>query len=213
MGIAIPLFFGFLTALIGVFPPGLINMTAAKISLQDGKQRAIMFSLGAVIIIFFQTIIAVIFARYIDKHQEVVVLLKEIGFVVFFILTVYFFFIAKKPKEKVRDELELKSKKSRFFLGMFIAAINFFPVPYYALVCVTLASFNHFIFNRISIYSYSIGAVIGSFIIFYGYIAFFRKIKTKTDFIMKNINKILGSITGVIAIMTFIYIIKFYFKM
>jgi threonine/homoserine/homoserine lactone efflux protein len=212
MGLLLPLFFGFLTALIGVFPPGLINMTAAKISVQDGKQRALLFSLGAVIIVFFQTILAVIFARYIDKHQEVVVLLKEAGFVVFTLLTIYFFFTAKKPKEKTKNELKIKSKRSRFFLGLFISAINFFPIPYYAVVCIALASFQHFVFNKISIYSFAIGTVLGSFVIFYAYIAFFKKIEAKTDFMMKNINKILGTITAIISISTLFYIVKFYLK-
>jgi threonine/homoserine/homoserine lactone efflux protein len=212
MGFILPLFFGFITALIGVFPPGLVNMTAAKISLQDGKQRAILFSIGAIVVVFFQTVVAVIFARYIDKHKEVIVLLRAIGFVVFFILTIYFFWIAKKPIEKSKDKIEIRSKKSRFFLGMFISAINFFPIPYYAIVCVTLASFHYFTFDKVSIYAYASGSVLGSFIVFYTYIAFFKMIESKTDFMMKNINKIIGSITGIISIMTLFYIIKFHLK-
>jgi threonine/homoserine/homoserine lactone efflux protein len=48
----LPFFFGFLAAIIGVIPPGIINMTAAKVSLIDGKKRAMMFVLGALIIVF-----------------------------------------------------------------------------------------------------------------------------------------------------------------
>ncbi len=212
MGFILPLFFGFLTALIGVFPPGLINMTAAKISVKEGKLGALWFSLGAIIVVFFQTVLAIIFARYIDKHQEVIILLREIGFGVFFFLTIYFFFIIKKSKEKPNSKIKIKSKKSRFFLGLFISAINFFPIPYYALVCVTLASFRYFVFDVISIYSFAIGTVLGSFFVFYAYIAFFKMIESKTDFMIKNINKILGSITGIISIISLFYIVKFYWK-
>ena len=65
-----PFLFGFLAAAIGIFPPGLINMTAAKISILDGRLRGMMFVLGALIVIFFQTYISVIFANYINRRNH-----------------------------------------------------------------------------------------------------------------------------------------------
>ncbi|WP_300564898.1 LysE family transporter [Flavobacterium sp.] len=213
MGFISPLFLGFVASLLGVFPPGLINMTAAKISVQDGKNRAMVFTLGALIIVFFQTLISLIFARYIDGHQEVVVLLREIGFAIFTLLTIYFLFLAKKPKKKKTNELKIKSKRSQFFLGMLISVLNFFPIPYYALVSVSLSSFQYFTFDTASIYSFVVGVVLGSFVVFYSYIAFFKKIESKTDFLTKNMNNVIGSITGIMAMLTLYHIIKYYFKL
>jgi len=76
MGFFLPLFLGFVVSVIGIFPPGLINMTAAKISVQDGRNRALIFTAGALVIVFFQTFMALVFARYIDSHQEVVNILR-----------------------------------------------------------------------------------------------------------------------------------------
>lgn len=208
MNIITPLFLGFLTALVGVFPPGIINMTAARISIQNGRDRALLFVAGAILVIFFQTYVSLLFARYISKHQEVIVLLREIGFVVFSILTIYFLINAKKVKEKPQTEIKIKSKRSRFFLGMFISAINFFPIPYYAISSVTFVSFHYFSFTASATYSFVIGVVLGSFLVFYGYIAFFKKIESKADFFTKNTNAILGSITGVIAFLALIQILK-----
>ncbi|WP_395047006.1 lysine transporter LysE [Flavobacterium sp.] len=213
MNIITPLFLGFITALVGVFPPGIINMTAAKISTQDGKNRALLFTFGALVVVFFQTLVALIFARYIADHQEVIILLREIGFGVFAILTIYFFWIAKKPKKKEQKELKIKSKKSRFFLGMFISTINFLPVPYYVFASVSLVSFGYFTFNAIAIYSFVVGVVLGSLAVFYGYIYFFKKIESKTDYLVKNMNTIIGSVTGTIAVLALYHIIKFYFKL
>lgn len=213
MGFILPFFLGFIMSFIGVFPPGLINMTAAKISVQDGRNRAMLFTLGALIIVFFQTLISLIFARYIDAHQEVVVLLREIGFGIFTLLTIYFLLIAKEPKKKKANEMEIKSKRSQFFLGMLISALNFFPIPYYAFVSVSLASFHYFTFETSSIYSFVVGVVLGSFVIFYSYIAFFKKIEAKTNFITKNMNNIIGSITGIMAFLTLYHIVKYYFKL
>ncbi|EKT4552310.1 lysine transporter LysE [Flavobacterium psychrophilum] len=213
MSIITPLFLGFITSLVGVFPPGLINMTAAKISTQDGKNRALLFTAGALVVVFFQTLVALIFARCIAKHQEIVILLREIGFGIFAILTIYFLWIAKEPQKKEQKEFKIKSKKSRFFLGMFISVINFLPIPYYVFASVGLASFGCFTFNINSICSFVVGVVFGSLLVFYSYISFFKKIEAKTDFLVKNMNTIIGSITGFIAILALYHILKYYFKL
>jgi len=211
MKILLPFFFGFLSAILGVMPPGIINMTAAKVSLIDGRKRAMMFVLGALIIVFFQTYLSVIFAQYIDKHNEVVVLLREIGFVVFVVLTIYFLVFAKSPKIKQKDDEKINSKRSRFFMGMVISAINFFPIPYYALITITLASYNVFSYEVIQNYSLISGIVVGSFAVFYFYVVFFNKLKSKGDYFIKNMNKIIGIITGIIALLTLFNIIKYYY--
>ncbi len=206
----LPFFLGVFVAAIGILPPGLINMTAAKISLKDGKTRALMFVFGALIVIFFQTLVALVFARYIDGHKNISLLLREIGFVIFSALTVYFLWIAKKPSNKIQNDIKVKSKKSRFFLGIVISAINFFPIPYYVFVGITLAGFGYFSFDEVSIYSFAMGVVLGSFLIFYGYINFFKNLESKTNFISKNINVIIGTITGFVALMSLVYVLKNY---
>ena len=100
MNFILPLFLGFITAVIGILPPGLINMTAAKVNLKEGKKNAYWFVLGAIIIIFFQAYLAILFARIINIRPDIVTLLREVGFGIFGSLTVYFLWIAKKPKIK-----------------------------------------------------------------------------------------------------------------
>lgn len=212
MNIIFHFLMGFTAAAIGVFPPGLINMTATKISLTDGKKQALMFVLGALLVILFQTYISLIFALYIDKHQEIVILLREIGLVVFTFLTLYFLIFSKKPKINSGDNFKVKSKRSRFFMGIVISAINLFPIPYYVLISITLASFKLFTFQSLSIWSFVLGVILGSFIIFYFYVVFFNKMKTKTDFFVNNMNKIIGSITGIVALITLVNVVKYYYN-
>lgn len=209
MNFVLPLFFGFISAAIGIALPGLINMTAAKVSIRDGRDRAMLFISGAVIIIFFQTLTAILFARFIDSRPDVVILLREVGFAIFLVLTIYFLFLAKKPKVK-KEEIKMRSKTNRFFLGMLLSALNFFPVPYYVFVTITLSSYRLFIFEKISISLFLMGVLLGSFLVFYYYISFFKKIENKTDFFFKNMNKIIGSITGIITLVTLFNIIKYY---
>lgn len=201
------LVWGFCLSAIGIALPGLINMTAAKISVRDGRSRALIFVAGALVIIFFQTYIAVAFAKLINSRPDLIYMLQEIGLVLFSLLTIYFLFIAKKPKVKEEDT-KVRTKVGRFFLGMLLSTLNFFPIPYFVFVSVTLANNGHIEFAPLSNFLFVMGVVLGSFSIFYLYIIFFKKIENKTAWIMQNMNYFLGSVTGLVAVVNLIKILR-----
>lgn len=201
MTFILPLVLGFCIAFLAVILPGLINMTAAKISTQEGKNVALSFAVGAALIIFFQTFIAVLFARFISVHYEIVATLQEIGIFVFTLLSIYFFWIAKKPK-KIKTDSKVKGKSNRFFLGMLLSTLNLLPIPFYVFASMSLAASGYFSFDKIPVSSFVVGVVCGSFTVFYIYIVAFKKIEKKTDFLMRNINTIIGSVTTFMAVLT-----------
>ena len=197
----LPLVIGFLIAFMAVIPPGLINMTAARISTQDGRNEALSFAFGASLVIFFQTFIAVLFARFINNNQEIVKTLQEIGIFVFSLLSVYFFWIAEKPK-KIKTDRTVKGKSSRFFLGMLLSTLNLLPIPFYVFASMSLQASGYFSFEKIPVSSFVTGVVGGSFTVFYIYIVAFKKIERKADFLLRNINTIIGSVTTFMAVVT-----------
>ena len=197
----LPLVLGFCIAFFAVILPGLINMTAAKISTQEGKNEAISFAVGASVIIFFQTFIAVLFARFISIHPEIVSTLQEIGVFVFLLLSIYFFWIAKKP-QKIKTDSKVKGKSNRFLLGMLLSTLNLLPMPFYVFASMSLASSGYFSFDKIPVAEFVIGVVSGSFAVFYIYIVAFKIIEKKTEFLMQNINNIIGSVTTFMAVVT-----------
>lgn len=201
MNVTFIFFLGLIIALVGVIPPGLLNMTAAKISLKDGSKNGVVFSIGVCVIVCVQTYIASIFARYLSNHPEVVDILQMVAFVIFVLITVYFLLLARKqPKPDV--DANVKSRQSRFFQGMLLSGLNVFPIPYQAYMTITLASFGWLTFDSLSIGSYVAGAAMGTFIMLYVYIFFFDKIKDKSFTTQKGMNYIIGSITGLIAVVT-----------
>ncbi|MFC4723176.1 LysE family transporter [Geojedonia litorea] len=207
MNITIVFFLGLIIALIGVIPPGLLNMTAAKISLKEGHIRGIMFSIGVCVIVIVQTYIAAIFARYLSNHPDVVDILQRVAFVIFVLITIYFLAVAKK-QPKLQVDTDIKSKHSRFFQGMLLSGINMFPIPYQAYMTTTLATIGWLSFDQTIIISYVAGAAMGTFVMLYVYIFFFDKIKGRHFTSQKNMNYIIGGITGIIAVVTLINIIK-----
>ncbi len=201
MGIVLPLFLGFCIAFLAVILPGLINMTAAKISLEEGKTQAMSFTIGASVVVFFQTYLAVLFARFISTHVEIIAMLQEIGILIFTGLSVYFFWIAKKPKTKKKD-IKIKGKSNRFFFGVLMSMLNFLPIPFYVFASMSIASSGYFHFERYEILNFVLGVVLGSFAVFYIYLVAFKSIENKTKFLMNNINKIIGSVTLMMALFT-----------
>jgi len=200
-------FLGLVIAFIGVIPPGLLNMTAAKISLKEGSNRGIIFSIGVCVIVCLQTYLAAIFAKYLSNHPEVIDILKRVALVIFILITIYFLLLARKqPKPNV--EANVRSKHRRFFQGMLLSSLNIFPIPYQAYMTLTLASFGWMTFEIYSIFAYVAGAATGTFVMLYIYIFFFDKIKNEKLTSQKNMNYIIGAITGVITIFTLINIIK-----
>ncbi|MGQ7945628.1 LysE family transporter [Flavobacterium sp. WC2509] len=210
MALIAPFFLGFIAAGIGITPPGLINMTAAKVSLKDGRIEAVFFAIGATIIVFFQTFLALLFANFISSHPDIISRLQEVGLFIFIALTIYFFWKAKRPKIP-KGEIKVRSRANRFFLGMLLSALNLFPIPYYVFVSITLSTYGYFYFIESFIYAFVVGVVAGSFLVFYLYILFFKKRDAKSSFLMNNGNYIIGTITGVVSIITLFKLIKGYF--
>jgi len=207
LNITVVFFLGLIFTLIGVIPPGLLNMTAAKISLKEGYSRGIVFSVGVCVTVIVQTYIAAIFSRYISNHPDVVDILQRVAFVVFVLITIYYLLIAKnQPKPMV--EANIRSKHSRFFHGVLLSGINMLPIPYQAYMTTTLASWGWLSFENTMIISYVAGAAMGTFVMLYVYIFFFERIKGKAFTSQKGMNYSIGAITGIIAIITLIHILK-----
>jgi len=198
-------FLGIVIAILSVLPPGLLNISAAKISLDESRSRGVLFSIGASLVVILQTYIAAIFAKYLSQNPETIDTLRLVALIVFALITVYFLFIAKAKEKK--KEAKLKGKRTSFFHGVFLSVLNVFPVPYQAYMTITLSSYGWMNFSKQSVFSYMIGVGIGSFITLYGYILFFDKIKGKSLTSPKNMNYIIGAITFNLFLITNYYLV------
>jgi len=195
--------FGFTVALIGIIPPGLLNLTAAKITVQENRRNAFLFSLGVVLVVGFQTYLSLIFARYLDKHPELIQLLQNVALGIFLCITIYFLWIAKDTR-LLKEKEVYKSKKRRFFLGIFLSSINLFPLPYWVYMSITFSSFGWFNFTKTFITMCVIGSVIGTLLMLILYAQFFNYAKEKHKAFPVNMNYIVGGITGVISVVMLI---------
>ncbi|MCH9660694.1 MAG: lysine transporter LysE [Bacteroidetes bacterium] len=207
MSILLNFLVGFVASLIGVIPPGLLNMSAAKISMKQGRKIAMLFSTGVTLTVCFQTLVALLLARYLERNPEIVDLLQKVALGIFICITIYFFFIAKDTRREVPKSVN-KSKTNRFFYGVLLAALNLLPLPYWVYVSITFNAFGWFSFGHLEIWAAVLASGLGTFVMLAVYAQFFRPKEDKKP-LPVNMNYIIGAITAIIAGITLVKILKY----
>jgi threonine/homoserine/homoserine lactone efflux protein len=190
---------GFSIAAVGIVAPGMLNMTIAKLSVEESKKEAVLFSVGAVVIVFIQCFLGVYFAKFLDSNPNVSENLKQFGTIIFILLTIFFIYLGLKAR-KPKLEVTIKDTRNRFLYGLTLSSLNMFAIPYYAFLSLTIASKDIFHFTLTEIIVFAIAAALGTFTIFYLYAILFKKVEHKVGFITRNINFLIAAVTGLVAI-------------
>lgn len=181
-------------------------MYSAKISMTEGKKSAFLFASGVSLAVLIETLIALFFARFLDKNPEIIEILQKVVLGVFISMTIYFFFIAKDFRKQPVKEVA-HSKRNLFFRGFLLSIINLLPVPFWVYISIAFRSFKWFAFSEISVIVTSLGSSIGTFTVMAIYIWFFRP-KENQKKINVNMNYLIGAITAIVSLFTLLKIIK-----
>ncbi|HSR59802.1 MAG TPA: LysE family transporter [Robiginitalea sp.] len=200
------LFFAtFSAAFMATVPPGLLNLNAAKVSVEKGKGNGIIFSLGVSTMIVMQAYIAVLISRFLYRNPEVIAWLQYAAIAVFAVFAVYFFVLARRQRQRPMKIVQV-SKKNVFFKGLLLAALNMLTIPYYsALNAMWNASgWIKFQFWDIAVFILSAGC--GTFSVLYLYTVYFTKLETRSNAFSKNSNYILSVLMLILLGITLIRI-------
>ena len=200
---------GLVVSIIGIIIPGMLNMTIAKISVNENRHQALRFAFGAILVVFFQAFLGTYFAKFLDANPDFSEGLKKIGTLIFITITIVFTILGMQAHKKNKITVEIENKKNRFLYGMALSAINMLAIPWYAFTSLLLASKKWFYYDIISILMFSLAAAFGTYMVFYWYAVFFKKIEHKLVFIVKNMNFFIAFLTGLVAVSS---IYKIYFK-
>ncbi len=196
MNYILPFIIGYLAAFIGLLAPSMLNMTAAKTSIEKGKKAGILFAAGAASIVIIQAFLAVYFAEKITPK-----IISFLGKIAFFVLMGLAFFFYSQAKKKFKAEGSNK-KGNTYLIGMGMSSLNMLAVPFY----LGMAKLGQEKWNMLLEIPYSlvyvIGAVLGAFSLFSIYATFAEVIANKAAFIAKNINYILAGLFVVLAIVS-----------
>ncbi|MBJ2176437.1 LysE family transporter [Aureibaculum sp. A20] len=194
------LFLGIISAFLGLLAPGMLNMTAVRTTIEQGRSAGILFSAGASVVVFFQAAIALVFANYLSQNPDVFDTLKIAAIIVFFILALFFFIQARKT-----FNAEGKSKKGNlFFIGMLMSAINMLAIPFYFGLTTYFEVNGQLKMEQPFVTLFIIGSGFGSFLLFSLYVFFAGVITKRAKFIATNINYILSGLFFILGIIAFL---------
>jgi threonine/homoserine/homoserine lactone efflux protein len=200
-------FVTFSAAFMATVPPGLLNMNAAKTSVDKGKLNGIIFSMGVSTMIMLQALVAVYISKYLHKNPGVVEVLLKIAVLVFATLAIYFFISARNNKKKVVKAVNI-SKRNSFYKGMLLAALNLLTIPYYSGLNIMWNASGWIKFQVWDIVIFVLSAGCGTFSVLYMYTIYFNKLENKTNRFSKNSNYILSVLMLVLLVITIYRILK-----
>jgi threonine/homoserine/homoserine lactone efflux protein len=196
------LFFAtFSAASVATIPPGLLNMNAAKTSVEKGKSKGVVFSLGVSSMIMVQAYIAVLISKFLYNNPDVIDILLKIALLVFALFAVYFFIKARQPKKKNQKVVQV-SKRNSYLKGFLLAGVNLLTIPYYSGLNAMWNASGWIKFETTDILTFVLAAGLGTFSVLYLYVFYFNKLETKTDGFSKNANYILSGLMLVLFIIT-----------
>jgi len=195
---------GFVMAFLSLIPPGMLNMTAVKTSIQKGRSEGIWFALGAALVVIPQAFIALVFARYFADNPQVVERLELAGIIVLFVLSIVFFMQARRKFKGDGGKREGKS----FWIGMLMSGMNMLAIPFYLVLSSVLENRGLLQTEQPFINLFVSGVFLGAFSLFFLYVNFAQIIQKKAQFIAKNINYILSVLFLALGILTLIKFLK-----
>lgn len=185
--------------------PGMLNMTSVKISMERGKLSTGKFAFGVSIVVFIQAYLAIIFIKYLKENPEFITSLQKFAFLIFSILSFYFF---KEFKKESKNTTEFTQKcKDTFVIGLFLSALNMFAIPFYYGITSILKNADLIQLSQNNILLFVLGSAAGSFLLLYSYPNFAKKIQRKSGRSADKLNLVLSMLTGVLALITFIKIV------
>jgi len=195
---------GFAMAFLSLLPPGMLNMTVVRTTIEKNKREGFWFALGAATVVILQAFIALAFAKYFANNPHIVERLKLAGIFVLFLLSVAFFLQARK---KFKGEGS-KRKGRSFVVGFLMGSMNMLAIPFYLVLSSFLENRGMLIIEQPYITLFVLGVFLGSFSLFLVYLQFAMIIQKRAQFIARNINYILSILFFVLGILSLFKTLK-----
>ncbi|WP_124978807.1 LysE family translocator [Nonlabens xiamenensis] len=200
------LIFGLIVGFVGVIPPGLLNLTAAKISVNQSRRSAIIFAAGASTVVIAQVYVGVFFSKLLTQNQEILIMVERFAIAAFIGLAIFFFIRARLDSGSPEVKDITSSDAKLYAQGIILSVLNIFPIPFYIGFSSFLAGKGLFVFEYPTAHMFIIGAASGTFIMLLAYIKYVKKFGFDSHTFARKINYLLAGLLLSIAIFTLIRI-------
>jgi threonine/homoserine/homoserine lactone efflux protein len=197
---------GLLISFLGSLPLGTLNIAAMQISISDGLQPAILFSLGSLTAEVVYVRLSLVAMDWVRKQQRLFKILEWVTLAIVVALAVSSFYAAVHPS--VSKNVILSSTMNRYLLGLGMSAVNPVQIPFWfgwSTVLFTkgvlLPKNSHY---NLYIVGIGIGTLIGNMVFIFGGKLIADKINTNQHIL----NWVIGGIFALTALIQVYKIIK-----
>ena len=192
---------GILSSFFGFAAPGMLNITASKISVDYNKNKAFKFVLAVSLVTVLQSLIAIYLVKVSTESSDILSVIQKFSIAIFIILSFYFF---RKSYQDHKQTTQNNKVRKPFLYGLILASANMFAIPFFYGVFLLYASKNSF-FNKAGDLAFLVlGVLVGFHLIFGSYVILASKMRSKIARISKYLNLVLASLTGLIAIVSLV---------
>jgi threonine/homoserine/homoserine lactone efflux protein len=161
--------------MVGVIPPGLVNMAIAKTCVDYSVKACKQKAFGAITVVFVQALLAIIIAKQILNNPNVKEKILIAGILILIGMMVYFFIAARR--QNIESISNKKGKHSHSFMkGVLISSLNVFPIPYFVVISTLFTPENQIDFSWTTKLLFALSASLGTLTTFLAYVYFFDKI-------------------------------------
>jgi threonine/homoserine/homoserine lactone efflux protein len=122
-------FTGMFISFLGTLPLGTLNIAAMQISVSDGVRPAIYFSTGALLVEVIYVRLSLVAMDWVQRQQRLFNFLQWFTVIIIAALAVSSFVAAASPH--TQKNVILSHTIHRFWLGVFMSAINPAQIPFW----------------------------------------------------------------------------------
>ena len=153
---------GLFISFLGSLPLGTLNVAAMQIAITEGYTKAILFSLGSLLVEMIYVRLSLIGIDWIRKQQRIFKILEWITLLIVVALAVSSFYAALHPK--TGKNVILSSTLPKFVLGAGMCAVSPVQIPFWFGWSTVLFTKKVLLPKSSHYNSYIIGIGIGTFI-------------------------------------------------
>lgn len=180
------IFISILATLIGALPFGLVNLTVLNVAHQNGRPAAMKIAQGATLIEILFGFSAIYLAVFIKNTTLNLAFVRFLAIAISVTLGVFFYF-----KKSISYTLPTQQKFS-FFQGIFLNLMSVQVFLYWVVTIVYLNTYSLLVFSPLNIAVFAVGILLGKMGVLWLYAYFSKAIFSKSDFISRNINRVIG---------------------
>lgn len=122
-------FTGMLVSFIGSLPLGTLNVAAMQISVSDGVNQAMLFSMGSLLTEIIYVRISLVAIDWIRKQERILKILEWVTLLIVIALAASSFYAALHPSTS--KNIVLSSTLPKFALGLTMSALNPVQIPFW----------------------------------------------------------------------------------